>query len=482
MSRRSWPRAGALTAVLVVLLSAGGSALAPSWERDPLEVSYEGLPPVGAEPVPTAAADSLRYTDYEVAVDGATLPATVVAPPDAGPHPALVFVHGGGAGTRADYLDRAERMARRGVVSLVYDKRDVGYTLLQRDYRQLAADALAMVDTARAHPGVDAGQVGLWGTSEGGWVVPLAASRSRTVAYVALANAPTMMPGEQLSWAIDDGLQSQGAPAGARRLVSRAMALGDLGYVRHDPEPSWAGVGQPVLAYHSEAHPGIPPVESARILAGTLDRAGNRDYTIRFLGADGAPRDGGGAPLAWPDLMASWIHGLPDVPPQRVAGDDPAQRYRAVPQPDGLLTGPVVTLLMGLVAAGYLIGPVSRLIARWRARRGPTPPSGMRRRLRWMVGLGIGTIVGINLAIGALVAVSVLGGAAVVAPTVWVLLRLAALGTVAAAAAVTVGLVDAWRGGWRPAAVDRVWLAGAGIATVVVLLLAGYWELFALGW
>ena len=66
-----------------------------------------------------------------------------------------------------------------GIAVLSYDKRGVGGS--SGDWRDatmddLAADAAAALDFLGAHRGVRAGAAGLFGHSEGGWVVLRAAS------------------------------------------------------------------------------------------------------------------------------------------------------------------------------------------------------------------------------------------------------------------------------------------------------------------
>ncbi|MEV4892534.1 acetylxylan esterase, partial [Nonomuraea sp. NPDC055795] len=123
-----------------------------------------------------------------IGAGGVTLHGTIIGPKATKRHsPAIVMVHGAGPVTREEYRDEAEAYARRGVVTLIYDKRTDGYSTVRRDYAMLATDALAAVRTLRARPEVDPDRVGVWGLSEGGWVAPLAAARSADVAFLIVA-------------------------------------------------------------------------------------------------------------------------------------------------------------------------------------------------------------------------------------------------------------------------------------------------------
>jgi len=109
----------------------------------------------------------------------ASLAGTLVLPRGAGPHPAVVFVHGSGPQRRGVSFHFADRYARAGIAALIYDKRGSGASVGGHPwdaYADLAGDALAAVRLLRGRPDIDPQQVGLWGLSEGGWTAPLAAS------------------------------------------------------------------------------------------------------------------------------------------------------------------------------------------------------------------------------------------------------------------------------------------------------------------
>jgi alpha-beta hydrolase superfamily lysophospholipase len=127
------------------------------------------------------------------------------------PRPGVVLVTGSGAGVpREHLLTEATEFARQGVAALIYDKRTVGYTLFRRSYSELATDTLGAVDVLRAQPGVDPAKVGVWGLSEGGWVAPLAASRSSEVAFVIVVGGNAMTPIRQQLWSETSSLRRAG--------------------------------------------------------------------------------------------------------------------------------------------------------------------------------------------------------------------------------------------------------------------------------
>ncbi len=133
--------------------------------------------------------------DFITVKSGAvTLAAELDLPPGEGPFPAMVFVHGSGRITRHQFTGAARWLASNGIAMLRFDKRGVGEST--GEYRgvnafnsiemfdTLAQDVLAAVAYLKTHPKIDPGQIGLYGVSQAGWIMPLAASRSNDVAFM----------------------------------------------------------------------------------------------------------------------------------------------------------------------------------------------------------------------------------------------------------------------------------------------------------
>lgn len=111
---------------------------------------------------------------------GTHLNGRLILPPGAGPVPIMVEVHGSEGANALDFNAFQRFAPASGVGVFVYAKRGSGgsegrYT---QDFHILADDAAAAVVEARRLAGARAGRVGLHGGSQGGWVAPLAASRT----------------------------------------------------------------------------------------------------------------------------------------------------------------------------------------------------------------------------------------------------------------------------------------------------------------
>jgi dienelactone hydrolase len=209
--------------------------------------------------------------------NGTTLHGSIVRGQDSDPglrHPGVVLVHGSSGLSRDTLNLEAKAFAEAGIVTLIYDKR-ADYTTFHRDYSLLADDALAAVRTLRGQSDVDSAAVGVWGYSEGGWIAPLAASRSADVAFVVTVGGTGVEPIRGQSWQLAGRLMHQGVSARtANRLATRGTALLDgLGLyaqARHDPVPALRGVKQPVLAVFGARDMIEPPRESAEVFKANL--------------------------------------------------------------------------------------------------------------------------------------------------------------------------------------------------------------------
>ncbi|WP_083737389.1 alpha/beta hydrolase family protein [Amycolatopsis keratiniphila] len=416
-----------------------------------------------SSPLPAAAPDGeVAFTSH-----GVTLRGTVVAPEGGGPAPGIVMVHGSGEHDRNDYRAEAEAFAKAGIATLIYDKRTEGYSLFERDYSVLADDALAAVQALRSRPGVDPARVGVWGLSEGGWVAPLAASRSKDVAFAVTVGANGVSPDRQQAWALETYLRRGGVTGSMVDMVSStnmrtlagAGAFPEAGY---DPVPVLEKVRQPVLGLWGELDRLTPPGEAVRIFRETLDRAGNRQYTLKVFPqaqhglrrtTDGFDKLDGFAP-GYLELVASWVNGTKEGPS---ADPPPVQASQSVAlAPLAWYEAPWVQIgVWALALLAFAAYPVTALFRR----RESIPLAGP---ARWLASTGTLATAGflvyyIALSMGAAMA----PGPVLFGRTLpWLALQLIAVGVVAAGA---VTAVSWWRGKERGGVRVGLLLAGAAL-------------------
>ncbi|MFF3669285.1 alpha/beta hydrolase family protein [Microtetraspora malaysiensis] len=489
--------AATATVVAVALAMVGYVLSPPLFDPAPLPTSEEfhslpAQPAAESRPIPAESAFSTEKVSVQA--KGEVLTATIRAPLSPGRHPAMVFVQGSGSGTGSEFTSQARWLAERGVVSVAYDKRTVGYSFRDRDFGLLADDALRMIELLRARPDVDLARTGLWGVSEGGWVVPIAAARSADVRYVVLVSSPNVSPLRQVAWALNEQLLRLHAPTGARDLLTRAMGGVGFDFLRHDGVPALSKVRQPVLALYGTMDPSIPFVASTRTLTSALRAAGNADYTIRFLaGADHAMRVSGGRFVSdYLPTLANWIKGLPGTAGQQppLAGATPVQRFEASDVPAAPWYGGTTFLWLTicLAAVGYVTAPVTEMVVRLRGRdlrlaANAQAWSGIRRRIRRMAWTGLGMLAAALAFITLIVLFSVnQAGAWPAVQSGWLVVRLLTVLMLAQEVSTIAAVIGALRDGWEPTRWQSSTLACVLGGTGLLLLTAAYFGLFAFPW
>jgi pimeloyl-ACP methyl ester carboxylesterase len=183
-----------------------GTALRGLWRRGktrlPLTFRRTDKLPVLARP--QTPKRPFPYAEHEVVVvnkrAGIKLAGTLTVPRGRGPFPAVVLLTGSGPQDRDEsllghkpFLVLSDYLTRRGIAVLRLDDRGVGGSggdTMKTTLNEEADDALAAVAFLKTRQEIDPGKIGLAGHSEGGYIAPLAASRSRDVAFVVLLAGP----------------------------------------------------------------------------------------------------------------------------------------------------------------------------------------------------------------------------------------------------------------------------------------------------
>lgn len=146
----------------------------------------------------------LARQEVEFVSNGTTLSGTIVLPKDTQIKAAVIFVHGSGKQTR--FLRAAERFAEDGIAALVYDKRGVGksqgeyegkQSVSEKNLNLLADDALAAFNVLSNHPKLKNVPLGMTGLSQAGWIVPIAATKTKQIDFLVLWSGPVCKVSEE---------------------------------------------------------------------------------------------------------------------------------------------------------------------------------------------------------------------------------------------------------------------------------------------
>jgi len=262
----------------------------------------------------------LPPVELSVASRDATLAATLRFPAAGrAPFPAIVLAHGSGPLTRDQLRPLAERFLSLGLAVMTYDKRGVGQSTgtyvnvgTERSvevFGLLADDALACVAALGTRPDIDARRIGLGGASQAGWIAPLAASRSREMAFLVILSGPAVTVGKEIEYSRLAGADPGSIQGLADAEVERRMGLfnGPHGY---DPVPVLERLSTPSIWIEGEHDRSVPMAQTLATLE-RLRRAGRPVTVVQLPGADHSlvnPRTGE-HPDFWPRVRA-WLEGL----------------------------------------------------------------------------------------------------------------------------------------------------------------------------
>jgi pimeloyl-ACP methyl ester carboxylesterase len=119
---------------------------------------------------------------------------TLYVPASPGKHPLMIVVPGSGRATRRAFALFAPYFARSGIAVLALDKRE---NWEAATFADIANDVVAAAKAMQKRP--DISSIGLYASSQAGWVAPIAASKSPLVSFIVCAACPmTPMPRQEL--------------------------------------------------------------------------------------------------------------------------------------------------------------------------------------------------------------------------------------------------------------------------------------------
>ncbi len=243
-----------------------------------------------------------------------------------GPHPAVAFIHGSGVSDRNNfwYLYQADYLAKSGVEVLLPDKRGCGKsggTWHDASFADFAGDALAAVDYLKNSEAVDTDKIGLLGISQGGWIGPLAASKSSDVRFLINVSGSATTVNEQLSHEITADIRNAGIPGFMASLIEpvfsrRVKKRREIWWEQNgnfDPLPYWRKLKLPILVVYGkkDEDDNVPVSRSVSFLEAAKSASQNPHFHIKVYEESGHAM--GDPSTGWIrhdylEMLADWIH------------------------------------------------------------------------------------------------------------------------------------------------------------------------------
>jgi pimeloyl-ACP methyl ester carboxylesterase len=289
------------------------------------------------------------------------LSGTLVMPRATVPVPLIIFVQGAGPETRAASLFLADYFAHRGIAAFAYDKRGAGESTgdwKHASFETLAGDVEAVVKFLSNQPGIDAHRIGLMGSSQGGWIAPMAALHLPDIAFVIVKSAAAVTPEQEelarvARWMTRDGASSADIAEG-QNLYKNAIAYARTGigwgalqqeikadstkpwaffpvdtpsdfyffdqirlFFAHDPIPVLQQLRSPLLVIFGGRDDDAPPLETevgpllpamqANGKDSQLEIFPSAGHDLRIVPESGEPWDFGRFAPGYLQLLGSWV-------------------------------------------------------------------------------------------------------------------------------------------------------------------------------
>ena len=306
----------------------------------------------------SAGSGTVSSTPVRIAsADGTSLAGMVIVPDDA--VAGVVLLPGSGPALSADLEPMARRLAARGVAALAFDKRGCGSSegsWVAASLADLAADAIAALESLAAIAALDGRPLGLWGHSQGVWVATVAASGSDRVAFLVGVSGGGLPPRETEMYQYGMRLDHAGLSAAeksqglelveryfeyletgeGREAIAQALEAGEpwseaLGLERvlvsgrnrsnwswvatFDPRPIASSLRIPILLVFGGNDHLIPLEGTIAAWTDSLTRAGNTEFDIEVfpeaghgirIGDEHHEAGSGWAP-GYPEVVGEWI-------------------------------------------------------------------------------------------------------------------------------------------------------------------------------
>ncbi|UCD08726.1 MAG: alpha/beta fold hydrolase [Dehalococcoidales bacterium] len=251
-------------------------------------------------------------------------------PSQDGKYPAIILVHGSGSATRngtVNFEPLIEIFLRNGFAVFSWDKPgsgestgefEGGKTLTQRT--EILSDGIHCLTQ---HPNINSDNIGVWGVSQAGWVIPLALDHTDNIAFMIIVGGGGEDSIEQMAYQIGQKVICDGGTLQQAELAekywsqwTRATEYTDYKEALENlfaipgvkeytgmsitPEERWQpwpkdsdffinpidnleGTKIPVLALYGKLDKNVDPLQGANAYEKTLSETGNTNYRVEII-------------------------------------------------------------------------------------------------------------------------------------------------------------------------------------------------------
>jgi hypothetical protein len=290
------------------------------------------VPACGRQPQP-ARTEEITFQSGEF-----TLVGDLRTPAGTGPFPVVLFVHGSGVTDRTMfglYLPIMERMQNAGYAVFSWDE-PTDQLNNARVFHQRAQIVLDAIEVIKERPDIAPERIGLWGISQGGYVMPLALAQSDDIAFMICVSCAGVSGDDQFTFQVIFQAICAGLPekeADLRRLLSeldeartfetyagylhyrqvldeltsispysqevietlsrygKSGAVPEEAWLENDPEKEWwwnpvEGIEKttiPILVVNGDKDTNMDPIQGVYAWRKALEQAGNQDSRVELL-------------------------------------------------------------------------------------------------------------------------------------------------------------------------------------------------------
>jgi hypothetical protein len=127
----------------------------------------------------------------------------LILPEGKGPFPTAILIHGSGPSRRNNvwYLSVARHLQKNGIAVLLPDKRGCEKSegnWIGANFDDLSTDVLSSVEFVKNQRIYNSLNVGIIGMSQGGWIAPVAATKSKDISFIVSMSGAVVTTDEQL--------------------------------------------------------------------------------------------------------------------------------------------------------------------------------------------------------------------------------------------------------------------------------------------